>query len=283
MSENITVIGAGTMGAGIAQVAAIHGYRTTLCDVSKEQLASAVGAIEASVEKGIARGKTPEEARERVQSGLTTESDLQLACQGATVVIEAVPEDLALKQSIFQKVESVIADDALLASNTSSIPISKLAADLKSPDRFVGMHFFNPVPIMALIEVIRGESTSDTAIDRTVDLAHRLSKEPIVVKDSPGFATSRLGLVIGLEAIRMLEDGVASAVEIDKAMELGYRHPMGPLKLTDLVGLDVRLAIAEVLHEQIGEQFRPPQLLRDMVEKGHLGKKTGQGFHDWSA
>ena len=199
------------------------------------------------------------------------------------VVIEAVPEDLGLKQSIFQKVEEVIADDALLASNTSSIPISKLAADLKSPDRFVGMHFFNPVPIMALIEVIRGESTSDGAIDRTVDLAHRLSKEPIVVKDSPGFATSRLGLVIGLEAIRMLEDGVASAVEIDKAMELGYRHPMGPLKLTDLVGLDVRLAIAEVLHEQIGEQFRPPQLLREMVEKGHLGKKTGQGFHDWNA
>ena len=283
MSENITVIGAGTMGACIAQVAAIHGYRTTLCDVSEDQLASAVGAIEASVEKGIARGKTPEEARERVQSGLTTESDLQQACQGATVVIEAVPEDLGLKQSIFQKVEEVIEDDSLLASNTSSIPISKLAANLKSPDRFVGMHFFNPVPIMALIEVIRGESTSDVAIDRTVDLAHRLSKEPIVVKDSPGFATSRLGLVIGLEAIRMLEDGVASAVEIDKAMELGYRHPMGPLKLTDLVGLDVRLAIAEVLHEQIGEQFRPPQLLREMVEKSHLGKKTGQGFHDWSA
>ena len=283
MSENITVIGAGTMGAGIAQVAAIHGYRTTLCDVSEEQLGSARASIEASVEKGISRGKTPEAARERIETGLLTECDLQAACTGADVVIEAVPEDLSLKQSIFQKVESVIAAEALLASNTSSIPIGKLASGLQHPDRFVGMHFFNPVPIMALIEVIRGESSSDSAIDRTVELARLLSKEPIVVKDSPGFATSRLGLVIGLEAIRMLEDGVASAEEIDKAMELGYRHPMGPLKLTDLVGLDVRLAIAEVLHEQIGEQFRPPQLLREMVENGHLGKKTGRGFHDWNA
>lgn len=280
---NITVIGAGTMGAGIAQVAAIHGYQTTLCDVSESQLSAARAGIEASVEKGIARGKTPETARERISSGLIMESQLEKACTGANVVIEAVPEDLNLKQSIFKQVEPLVAKDALLASNTSSIPIGELADGLDHPDRFVGMHFFNPVPVMALIEVIRGGKTTDSAIDRTVQLAKDLSKEPIVVKDSPGFATSRLGLVIGLEAIRMLEDGVASAEEIDKAMELGYRHPMGPLKLTDLVGLDVRLAIAEVLHEQIGEQFSPPQLLRDMVAKGHLGKKSGQGFHDWNA
>ena len=283
MSAAISVIGAGTMGAGIAQVAAIHGYQTTLCDVSSDQLESALGAIEASVEKGIAKGKTPESARELVKNGLRTESDLEKACAGSEIVIEAVPEKVELKRSIFGQVESVVSSDAILATNTSSIPIRDLAGSLKNPVRFVGMHFFNPVPVMSLIEIIRGEQTSDATIDRSVEFAAKLAKEPIVVKDSPGFATSRLGLVIGLEAIRMLEDGVASAREIDKAMELGYRHPMGPLKLTDLVGLDVRLAIAEVLHEQIGEQFRPPQLLRDLVAQGHLGKKSGQGFHDWSA
>ncbi len=283
MPTKISVIGAGTMGAGIAQVAAIHGYRAILCDVSQEQLGVALAGIEASVEKGIARGKTSEDARERVRNGLITETDLGKACAGSDVVIEAVPEDADLKRSIFGTVEPLIADDAILATNTSSIPICELAGSLAHPQRFVGMHFFNPVPVMALVEVIRGEKTSDSTIDRTVELAKKFSKEPIVVKDSPGFATSRLGLVIGLEAIRMLEDGVASAEEIDKAMELGYRHPMGPLKLTDLVGLDVRLAIAEVLHEQIGEQFRPPQLLKEMVSRGDLGKKSGKGFHDWSA
>ena len=282
MSLRLTVIGAGTMGAGIAQVAAIHGFSTTLCDLSADQLSTAMSSISSSVEKGIDRGKTPPEARDLVAQGLSTETDLPKACVDADVVIEAVPEDIDLKNKIFGTVESVVSSQAIIASNTSSIPISKLASSLSAPERFIGMHFFNPVPVMSLVEIIRGEKTSESVIDSIVKLARDMAKEPIVVRDSPGFATSRLGLVIGLEAIRMLEDGVASAEEIDKAMELGYRHPMGPLKLTDLVGLDVRLAIAEVLHKEIGEQFRPPQLLRDMVSRGDLGKKSGRGFHDWS-
>ena len=197
-------------------------------------------------------------------------------------MIEAVPELLDLKASIFARVEQVVNSDAILATNTSSLPITDLASSLQHPQRFVGMHFFNPVPIMALVEVVRGAASSESTVEAAVSLAVALGKEPIVVQDSPGFATSRLGLVIGLEAIRMLEAGVASAEEIDKAMELGYRHPMGPLRLTDLVGLDVRLAIAEYLHQEIGEQFRPPELLRQLVAEGHLGKKTGQGFHRWS-
>ncbi|OUU25060.1 MAG: 3-hydroxybutyryl-CoA dehydrogenase, partial [Planctomycetia bacterium TMED53] len=197
MSAAISVIGAGTMGAGIAQVAAIHGYQTTLCDVSSDQLESALGAIEASVEKGIAKGKTPESARELVKNGLRTESDLEKACAGSEIVIEAVPEKVELKRSIFGQVESVVSSDAILATNTSSIPIRDLAGSLKNPARFVGMHFFNPVPVMSLIEIIRGEQTSDATIDRSVEFAAKLAKEPIVVKDSPGFATSRLGLVIG--------------------------------------------------------------------------------------
>ena len=282
MVRQITVIGAGTMGQGIAQVTSIHGISTRLCDVSAEALADASDRIEASVEKGIEKGKTPASARDQFRRCLTTSTDIEEACQESDFVIEAVPELLDLKASIFARVEQVVSSDAILATNTSSLPITDLASSLQHPQRFVGMHFFNPVPVMALVEVVRGAASSESTVEAAVSLAVALGKEPIVVQDSPGFATSRLGLVIGLEAIRMLEAGVASAEEIDKAMELGYRHPMGPLRLTDLVGLDVRLAIAEYLHQEIGEQFRPPQLLRQLVAEGHLGKKTGQGFHRWS-
>ncbi|MDE0960966.1 MAG: 3-hydroxyacyl-CoA dehydrogenase family protein [Planctomycetota bacterium] len=282
MIRQITVIGAGTMGQGIAQVTSIHGIPTRLCDVSAEALTAASGRIDASVEKGIAKGKTPASARDQLKRCLSLSTQLDEACRESDFVIEAVPELLDLKARILASVEQAVSSDAIIATNTSSLPVSKLASGLEHPERFVGMHFFNPVPIMALVEVVRGGASSDHAVDSAVSLAVALGKEPIVVRDSPGFATSRLGLVIGLEAIRMLEAGVASAEEIDKAMELGYRHPMGPLRLTDLVGLDVRLAIAEYLHEEIGEQFRPPELLRQLVSKGHLGKKTGQGFHSWS-
>ncbi len=270
------------MGRGIAQVAAIHGIDTRLCDVDAAVLKSATEAVGRSVQKGIDRGKTPAEAADRVASHLSTTTKLSEAAAGADFVIEAVPESLDLKKLIFDGVADYISDTCILATNTSSLPVTELAATVANPDRFIGMHFFNPVPIMALVEIVRGLETSDAVADAARELSLALGKEPIVVQDSPGFATSRLGLVIGLEAIRMLESGVASAAEIDKAMELGYRHPMGPLRLTDLVGLDVRLAIAEHLHREIGEQFRPPALLRKMVRAGRLGKKTGQGFYSWS-
>ncbi len=269
------------MGRGIAQISAIHGYPTVLIDRDESVLKAANEAIAASVTKGIEKKKTPPEAKQALEEQLTTTTDLEAAVRGASVVIEAVPEILELKVELLQRIAEVVGADTILASNTSSLPITGLAARVPRPERFVGMHFFNPVPIMALVEVVRGLETSDKTTQRTVELSKAWQKEPIVVHDSPGFATSRLGLVIGLEAIRMLESGVASAEEIDRAMELGYRHPMGPLRLTDLVGLDVRLAIAEHLHREIGEQFRPPALLRKMVRAGHLGKKSGRGFYEY--
>jgi len=196
--------------------------------------------------------------------------------------VEAAPESMDLKESIFSEVDAAAPDHAILATNTSSLSIAQIASAVKDPTRFVGMHFFNPVHIMALVEVVWGPETSDAARDTAVDFARRLGKEPIMVKDAPGFASSRLGIVLGMEAIRMVEQGVASPEDIDKAMELGYRHPMGPLKLTDLVGLDVRLGIAEYLHETLGsDAFAPPALLRQMVADGTLGKKSGQGFYTW--
>ena len=282
MIARIAVLGAGTMGRGIAQVAALAQLDTTLYDVYEAVLDGAREGIDASVAKGIEKGKTPPGARDHIGAHLSCTASFDEALAGAECVIEAAPESLELKIDIFQRAAAIVGDGCILGSNTSSLPITGIAAGVPLPERVIGLHFFNPVPVMALVEVVRGLETSDAVTEASVGLARRLGKEPIVVKDSPGFATSRLGLVIGLEAIRMLESGVASAAEIDRAMELGYRHPMGPLRLTDLVGLDVRLAIAEHLHGEIGEQFRPPALLRKMVRAGHLGKKSGRGFYDWS-
>ena len=282
MSERIAVLGAGTMGRGIAQVCATFGCPTTLHDVSPEALEQSVASIHAGVEKGIQREKIPESARETVRSLLRPDATLSSAVEGATIVIEAAPESLELKQEIFRAVAEVVSSDCLLGTNTSSLPITGIAAGITAPERVIGLHFFNPVPAMPLVEIVRGLDTAENAVERSLALCSQIEKQPIVVRDSPGFATSRLGLAIGLEAIRMLEAGVASAEEIDRAMELGYRHPMGPLRLTDLVGLDVRLAIAEHLHREVGEQFRPPALLRTMVRAGRLGKKSGRGFYDWT-
>ena len=278
--ERIVVVGAGTMGRGIAQVSALAGLSTTLCDVSPSVLEHARTAIEASVRKGIEKGKNAPDALETLEN-IRWETNLESAVREADGVIEAAPESESLKAEIFSTVAKQVSATCLLASNTSSLSITGLAAHVPQPGRFLGLHFFNPVPIMALVEVVRGLDTDDGTIERGVTLARKLGKEPIVVKDSPGFATSRLGVVLGLEAIRMLESGVATAPEIDRALELGYRHPMGPLRLTDLVGLDVRLAIADHLHHELGEQFRPPALLRTMVRAGRLGKKTGRGFYTW--
>jgi len=208
-------------------------------------------------------------------------ADLEEAARLADLIIEAVPEDLDLKQNIFSQADLFCGEETILASNTSSIPIAQLAGSVERRDRFVGMHFFNPPHAMKLIEIVRGERTSDDTVAQVRAVAETMGKQPIVVNDSPGFATSRLGVAIGLEAIRMLEEGVASAEDIDRAMELGYNHPMGPLRLTDLVGLDVRLGIAEVLAATLGPRFEPAQLLRDMVAQGKLGKKTGEGFYRW--
>ncbi|MXW66152.1 MAG: 3-hydroxyacyl-CoA dehydrogenase family protein [Gemmatimonadales bacterium] len=278
----LAVLGAGTMGHGIAQVAAMSGYDTRLFDVMPEALETARERIEANLRKGIQRGKVTAEARDRALGGLSYSRYLGEAADGVGIAIEAVPEKLDLKQKVLARCGEAAADGALLATNTSSLSITALAEGLPSPDRVIGMHFFNPVHIMALVEIVRGAGTSDETVARAREVAERLGKTPIVIADSPGFASSRLGLALGLEAIRMVEDGVASAEDIDTAMMLGYRHPMGPLKLGDLVGLDVRLDIARYLHEALGSPvFEPPALLERMVAAGRLGRKSGRGFYRW--
>ena len=280
--ETISVIGAGTMGHGIAQVAAANGFRVLLSDVDREALARGVQAIERNLAKGINLGKLTEVDRDRTLQQIHGTTKLE-ECAEADLIIEAAPEKLDLKREILRQLESLSDRAFIFASNTSSLSISEIARSAKRPEAVVGMHFFNPVHIMRLVEIVVGEKTSDEVVEAVTAVGRRMRKEPIVVKDSPGFASSRLGVALGLEAMRMVEQGVASARDIDTAMELGYNHPMGPLKLTDLVGLDVRLSIAEYLHRELGsETFRPPDLLRQMVSEGKLGKKTGQGFYDWS-
>jgi len=280
--NTVAVLGAGTMGHGIAQVCAAVGCDVRLYDIDDEAANAGVTRIGANLAKGIERGKVTEEERDAVLARLSTTTAISDAVRGADLVIEAAPESMQLKEKIFSEVDASAPDHAILASNTSSLSIGQIASAVSDPSRFIGLHFFNPVHIMKLVEVVWGAETSDATLDVAVDFARRLGKEPIVVKDAPGFASSRLGIVLGMEAIRMLEQGVASAEDIDKAMELGYRHPMGPLKLTDLVGLDVRLGIAEYLHETLGSNaFDPPALLKRMVADGKLGKKSGQGFYEW--
>lgn len=278
----VAVIGAGTMGHGIAQVAAMAGHETVLCDVDAGQLERGLARIEATLDKGVRLGKVEEESRDGALARLRGTGVLGEAAEGAGLVIEAVPEVMALKKRVFAEVEAVVGTRAILATNTSSLSVTEMGAGLERPGRFVGLHFFNPVHIMALVEIVRGRHTDIRTLDGSLKFVRDLGKEPIRVNDSPGFASSRLGIVLGLEAIRMVEAGVASPEDIDKAMVLGYRHPMGPLRLTDLVGLDVRLGIARYLHESLGsEAFRPPALLERMVAEGRLGKKSGQGFYKW--
>ena len=279
--ESAVVIGAGTMGHGIAQVLAMSGVSTQIVDIDEAVLERAMGAVRANLAKGVEKGKVTAEAQSAALERLTTSTDLAGAAAGAHVVIEAVPEKMELKKSIFSTLSGATDAGTLLATNTSSLPVSEIASATAHPERVVGMHFFNPVHIMKLVEVVRGNASDDASVELALGLARRMGKDPITVTDSPGFASSRLGLVIGLEAIRMLESGVASAEDIDKAMTLGYGFPMGPLKLTDLVGLDVRLSIAEYLAGEVGAHFEPPALLREKVERGELGKKSGQGFYAW--
>jgi 3-hydroxybutyryl-CoA dehydrogenase len=276
------VLGAGTMGHGIAQVLAMSGVETRLYDVAADAVERGLAQVEANLDKGVARGKVGVELRAAARARLSGGTDFGAAIAGVQLVVEAVPERLELKTRLFSDLGAALGPDVLLATNTSSLPISAVAAAAAHPERVVGMHFFNPVHIMPLVEVVRAEQSSANAVGCALELARRMGKQPIDVRDAPGFASSRLGIAIGMEAIRMVEAGVASAEDIDKAMTLGYGFPMGPLKLTDLVGLDVRLAIAEYLAGELGERFAPPQLLRDKVARGELGKKSGHGFYDWS-
>jgi 3-hydroxybutyryl-CoA dehydrogenase len=280
--ETVAVLGAGTMGHGIAQVAAHAGHRVRLHDPDPRALSRGMEAIRANLDKGVDLGKVSPEEREGALARIETAGGLAETVSGATLVIEAAPERMELKRELFQTVERLAEDGTLLATNTSSLSVGGIAEALGKPERFLGLHFFNPVHIMALVEVIQGPHTAPEVVERGLRFARGLGREPIVVRDSPGFASSRLGVALGLEAIRMLEDGVASAEDIDRAMVLGYRHPMGPLRLTDVVGLDVRLGIAEYLHETLGgDRFRPPELLRRMVDEGRLGRKSGEGFFRW--
>jgi 3-hydroxybutyryl-CoA dehydrogenase len=280
--DRVTVLGAGTMGAGIAQVCAQAGSQVVLCDIAEEAVAKGLTTIRAFLDKGVDKGKVRLSDREAALGRLSTATDAATAAAEADLVIEAVPEKLELKRSLFEAVAGSCRADAVLATNTSSLSLARIFDGIPGPERCLGTHFFNPVPIMALLEMVRMDTTGEGVLERVRAYARQLGKEPIVVKDSPGFATSRLGVCLGLEGIRMVEAGVASAEDIDKAMELGYRHPMGPLKLTDLVGLDVRLAIAEYLRDELNSPvFDPPQLMRDMVARGDLGKKSGRGFYEW--
>lgn len=280
--EMITVIGAGTMGHGIAQVAALAGYQVFLHDLEADLLEKALVHIRENLDQGVRRAKVTEEQREIALGNLQTTTDLAAAVESAGLVIEAIVEDLKVKQKLFAQLDRLCETGTILASNTSSLSISQIAHGTKHPEHVIGMHFFNPVHLMKLVELVRGDATSDETVETAQLVAEKMGKTCIVVKDSPGFATSRLGVVIGLEAMRMLEQGVASAEDIDKAMELGYNHPMGPLRLSDVVGLDVRLKIAEYLYSKLGtEQFKPPEILRRMVAEGKLGKKSSEGFYRW--
>ena len=280
--QKVVVLGGGTMGAGIAQVCAQAGSTVVLQDITEAYVAKGMSRIADFLDKGVAKGKVSAEERAAVLSRISASTDRAAACRDADLVIEAVPENLELKNGIFRDLAAIVAADCVLATNTSSLSLAKVFDGVNGPERCVGMHFFNPVPLMKLLEVVRMASTSTATVEAAMGYGLELGKEPILVADSPGFASSRLGVCLGLEAIRMVEAGVASAEDIDKAMVLGYGHPMGPLKLTDLVGLDVRLAIADYLRQELDHPgFEAPELMRKMVAEGRLGKKAGQGFYAW--
>lgn len=276
----VGVLGGGRMGAGIAHAFLISGSNVTVVEANPQAAASAKERIESDLAKSLERGKIDgnlDKWAENLSVSLN-HSDFS-ECE---LVIEAVPEIWDLKVSSLQQVEANLSESAWLATNTSSLSVDGLAAELKHPERLCGLHFFNPVPASKLVEIVIGQQTSDELQKLTLEWVAGIGKTPVTVNDAPGFASSRLGVALGLEAIRMVEEGVASAEDIDNAMVLGYKHPMGPLALTDIVGLDVRLGIAEYLESKLGPRFAPPQLMRDMVERGELGKKSGKGFYDYS-
>lgn len=280
LPAKVGVIGGGRMGAGIAHAFALAGARVIVIERDEEAAVAASARLLESLRASVERGTTTREFDD-LAAAVGTATDAE-ALAGSGLVVEAVPEDRGMKADALSRAERAVGSDAALATNTSSISIDDLAAVLERPGRFLGLHFFNPVPSSLLVEVVVGAGTDPLLVDNARGWVTAIGKTPVVVRDAPGFASSRLGVALGLEAIRMVEEGVASAADIDAAMELGYRHPVGPLRTTDLVGLDVRLGIAEELHARLGDRFAPPELLRRMVADGHLGRKTGRGFYEWS-
>ncbi|MEE6208705.1 3-hydroxyacyl-CoA dehydrogenase family protein [Salarchaeum sp. III] len=278
---HVTVVGAGQMGSGIAQVSAMAGHEVVVRDIDEDRVSTGIERIEDTLDEGVARGKVSESERDAALDRVRGVVDLDDAVADADLVVEAVPEDMDLKQDVFTDIEAAAPADAVLGSNTSSLPVTELASVLDDPERAIGLHFFNPPHLMDLVEVVVAEQTSDATEAFATDYVEDIGKEAVVVRDTPGFATSRLGVALGLEAARMVEEGVASPSDIDAGMREGYNHPMGPLELTDLVGLDVRLDIAETLRDELGERFKPPQILKRKVRAGDLGKKTGTGFYEY--
>ena len=279
--NTVFVVGSGTMGAGIAEVVAKAGLRVFLSDQTKELTEKGLHRIEKSLAKAVEKKKLQEEDRTNVLTRIHPLVSIDKAKE-ADVVIEAIPEKMTLKRPLFAEISRQRPDN-LLASNTSSLSLTEIASVCAAPERVIGMHFFNPPPVMRLLELVKADQTSQGTVDRALAFAKTIDKEPILVRDVAGFASSRLGVVLAMEAIRMVESGVASAQDVDRAMELGYKHPMGPLKTTDLIGLDVRLNIAEHLAHSHGPHFEPPILLKEMVREGKLGKKTGHGFYRWES
>ena len=277
--QAITVLGAGTMGRGIAQVAAGGGYQTCLFDISGEALQQARDTVNRNLDKGVELGKVDPEVAQGTRDSLSYQQDLSAAVSKADLVIEAVPESMELKIETFQRVVESAPEHVLLASNTSALSITEMAATLMRPERLAGMHFFNPVHLMRLVELVRGLQTSDATLAALRTVAQGMGKEVVEVSESPGFVTSRINALIGNEAFRMLQEGVASAADIDKALKLGLNHPMGPFEMIDLVGLDVRLSVLQHLHQTLGELYRPNNLFLQYVQAGRLGRKVGQGVY----
>jgi 3-hydroxybutyryl-CoA dehydrogenase len=278
----IAVMGAGIMGSGVAYASAVAGYDTVLVDVSAEILDKALGTITKSLDTGIKRGKLDEDAKNQALARLKLDSSMETALEGAGLVVEAVPENIDLKCKVFGQLDELTPKDAILATNTSSLSVTEIAAATNRPQKVIGMHFFNPVPKMKLIEIIRGLDTSDDTYQSVEDVAKKMGKESVDVRESPGFVTSRINVVIGNEAFYMLQEGVASARDIDKALKLGLNHPMGPFEMVDLVGLDTRLGVLNYLHERLGEKYRPCPLLVQYVKAGRLGRKVGRGVYDYT-
>ncbi|MFZ0882769.1 MAG: 3-hydroxyacyl-CoA dehydrogenase NAD-binding domain-containing protein [Candidatus Acidiferrales bacterium] len=279
--KTIGVIGAGTMGRGIAYAAAYGGYRTILEDVSPEMLEEGIAYIREALAEGVSRGKVTEEQQKIALANLTTSRSVEDVCRETDLLIEAVPEEMEVKLEIFTIFDKFARPGAILASNTSSLSITELAAITFRAENCIGMHFFNPVPKMKLLEIVRALETSEATVQACAEVGRRIGKEVVVIRESPGFITSRINAMIGNEAFYMLQEGIASAEDIDKALKLGLNHPMGPFELVDLVGLDVRLNILEYLHKTLGEKYRPSPLLAQYVKAGRLGRKSGRGVYDY--
>lgn len=279
--KTICVLGAGTMGSGIAQVASQSGYQVVLRDVNEDLLVKGMGNIQRSLERLAKSGQIEAGRVEPILSNIRMTTDMAAAAQAAQVVIEAVPERLELKQTIYKELDQVCPPETILASNTSGLSITSMASVAQHRERIVGMHWFNPAPIMRLIEIIRGLETSDTAVETIKELSTKMGKQPVVVKDSQGFIVTRALTPFLLECWRMLEEGIASKEDIDTAIKLGLNHPMGPFELTDFIGLDVELEVCDDMRTIFGDKFLAPQNLRQMVESGHLGRKSGRGFYKY--